>query len=343
MGQEELQLVLGRQEMLGLAEVLRTGHGGAGVRGRGGAVAAPERLARQLAIGHDPLPRNEPLAPFPGMEAAPLQDRQSLAVTSRPIQQRQVGDRQVVALLDERAVGLQEPQPMLRPMAHPQAQLVELVEDAGVSWIRSEGPLVGSQRLAWTVQDVDLGDTEVAMDGRECGVEPCRPPPGADGLPVAPPVVEEVAEAVGRARVAAVPPAGPLKDSDLLEAVGHRPIRSSRAGASEVAAGSTLVAAPCLEPGHGVLEHRPASPVGARACCPVEELQRLFEQPGTGLVVGHIERGLGAARERVPVALEEGPLVKRPDVERVVVEQPSDDDVRPGDVAPAPQDGGSQG
>ena len=59
------------------------------------------------------------------------------------------------------------------------------------------------------------------MDGRERRIEPGRPAPQRDGVVVAPPVVEQVAEVVRRPRVGRVLVDGPFEDGDLLEPGGR--------------------------------------------------------------------------------------------------------------------------
>ena len=216
--EQELDLVLRRQQVPALAEVRRVGPGrleaGDGVV----RTAVRQRAAGEGHVRDHPLAGHEALAALPGVEAAGPEDLQGVVVAPELVEQGDSLDGQVVAGSDEPGLAIERGQPRGRVFAETLAQLVELVEQAGVAGGRAAGTHVGCPGGDRSVPDVVLGDAEIALHDREARVVRGRATPGPDRVVVPAAVVQQVAEVVRRAGIGRVKQLGGLEDPDLLEA-----------------------------------------------------------------------------------------------------------------------------
>ena len=228
-------------------------------------------------------------------------------------------DGQVVAVPDEAGFLIERGQPCGRVFAEALAQLVELVEQAGVVGGRTAGPHVGGSGGDRPPPDVVLGDAEIALDNREARVVRSRAPPGPDRVVVPPAVVQQVAEVVGRARIARVKQHCCLEDPDLLEAGRKAVVGGGRAPPGGVTASSVVVAATRFEPCHRVGHERVD---GAGCLGPGQDFEGLLVEACDRVIVGDIEMDLDAAWQGHigRAAGQEVALVEGPGVEGVVAE-----------------------
>lgn len=127
-------------------------------------------------------------------------------------------------------------------------ELVEFHQHAGVALVEAEGAFHIRQCFLPPVLLVEARQREVAPDGRELRVEPCRQLPVLNGHVVLPLVVIQATEVIGRPWPVGVHRLGHRQHDDILQTVGEAAVAVHPLCLFEGGVGSHGVAQPHLCP-----------------------------------------------------------------------------------------------
>jgi hypothetical protein len=108
------------------------------------------------------------------VETPGTEDCKRLFMASEQVQEGHVLNGEVVAMFDEPAIFVKQADAFCRCVTTTAAQLVKLVKDPGVGGIGIQRLAVTGQCLLRAAKRVEFGKAEVAMHGREAGIELSR-------------------------------------------------------------------------------------------------------------------------------------------------------------------------